>query len=156
MIAKPFTYQALAEKIADVLDAGRTGRVLVVESDATARMFAVEALRGEGNAVDEAATAIEALGRVRAAAGRYDAVVLDVHSPEKGGEALVVELRAMYADLPILIASSGLADMMRARFAGDRCLAVITKPYDAAMLHAAFEELRSRCGAGLDMNSVPP
>ena len=86
IIAKPFTYQALAGKIADVLDAGRTGRVLIVESDETLRMFAVEALLGAGNAVDEAATASEALGLVRASGGRYDAVLLDVPLAEKGGE----------------------------------------------------------------------
>jgi len=136
MIAKPFTYQELAEKIADVLDTGRTGRVLVVESDATVRMFAVEALLSAGNAVDEAATAVEALGRVRAAGGRYDAVLLDVHLPEKSGENLVAELRAMHANLPILIAAAELADEMRARFAGDRCAAIISKPYNAASCRA--------------------
>ena len=33
MIAKPFTYQSLSEKIADIIDAGRSGRVLVVDAD---------------------------------------------------------------------------------------------------------------------------
>ena len=147
MIAKPFTYQGLAEKIADVLDTGRTGRVLVVESDETVRMFAVEALLGAGNTVDEAATASEALGRIRVAGGRYDAVVLDVPSPENGGESLVNELRAMHSDLPILIASNDLAEALRARFADDRCVAVISKPYNAATLQSALDELKARCGA---------
>ena len=147
MIAKPFTYQGLAEKIADVLDTGRTGRVLVVESDETVRMFAVEALLAAGNTVDEAATASEALGRIRVAGGRYDAVVLDVPAPEKGGELLVNELRAMHSDLPILIASNDLADALRARFADDRCVAVISKPYNAARLQSALDELKARCGA---------
>jgi CheY-like chemotaxis protein/nitrogen-specific signal transduction histidine kinase len=149
MIAKPFTYQGLAEKIADVLDAGRTGRVLIVEGDETVRMFAVETLLETGNAVDEAATASEARGRVRAAGGRYDAVLLDVSIPENGGHSLVIELRAMYADLPILIASSEAAEAMGERFAGDRCVAVISKPYSAAKLQAALDKLRARCGAGV-------
>ena len=149
MIAKPFTYQGLAEKIADVLDAGRTGRVLIVEGDETVRMFAVETLLETGNAVDEAATASEARGRVRAAGGRYDAVLLDVSIPENGGNSLVIELRAMYADLPILIASSEAAEAMGERFAGDRCVAVISKPYSAAKLQAALDKLRARCGAGV-------
>jgi CheY-like chemotaxis protein len=101
MIAKPFIYQALAQKIAEVLDAGRTGRVLIVENDETVRMFAAEALLKAGAAVDEAATASEALGRLCAAGGRYDAVLLDLPLPDKGGESLVAELRAMHADLPI-------------------------------------------------------
>lgn len=147
MFAKPFTYQGLAEKIADVLDAGRTGRVLIV--DETVRMFAVETLLEAGNAVDEAATASEARGRVRAAGGRYDAVLLDVSIPENGGNSLVIELRAMYADLPILIASGEAAEAMGERFAGDRCVAVISKPYSAAKLQAALDKLRARCGAGV-------
>ena len=154
MIAKPFTYQELAEKMADVLDAGPTGRVLVVESDPTVRMFAVEALLGAGNAVDEAATAVEAFGRVRAAGGRYDAVLLDVDLLEKSGEDLVVELRAMHANLPILIATTEFAEEMRARFAGDRCAAVVDKPYNAAKLKSSLDDLRERCGAGPAPNSA--
>ena len=153
MIAKPFTYQGLAEKIADVLDAGRTGRVLLVESDETVRMFAVEALVGAGNTVDEAATASEALGRIRAAGGRYDAVVMDVPSPEKGGESLVNALRAMHSDLPILIASNDLVEALRERFADDRRVAVIGKPYNAARLQSALDELRARRGADLAGNT---
>ena len=145
MIAKPFTYVALAEKIADVLDGGHTGRVLIVENDETARMFAAEALMSVGAAVDEAATASEALGRVRAAGGRYDTVLLDLPLADKSVESLVAELRAMYADLPILIAADEPA-IMRGRFAKDRCVNVISKPYDAAKLETALGELRKRRG----------
>ena len=100
MIAKPFTYQSLARKIGDILESGRTGRLLLAENDPTVRMFAVEALEGAGFSVDEAATASEAMGRIRAAQGRYDAAILDADLPEKAGDALAVELRAMHADLP--------------------------------------------------------
>src|SRR5208282_5228562 len=55
---------------------------------------------------------------------------------EKSGENLVAELRAMHANLPILIAAAELADEMRARFAGDRCAAIISKPYNAASCRA--------------------
>jgi PAS domain S-box-containing protein len=147
MIAKPFTYQGLAQKITDVLDAGRTGRLLVVEDDATVRMFAVEALASAGYAVDEAASGSEALNMVRAAQGRYDAVVLDVGLPEKRGDALAVELRAGYARLPILLVSDEHEAELRRRFAGDSCVGVIGKPYNAAKLQAALDGLGVRCGA---------
>jgi CheY-like chemotaxis protein len=55
----------------------------------------------------------------------------------------------MYADLPILIASSEAAEAMGERFAGDRCVAVISKPYSAAKLQAALDKLRARCGASV-------
>lgn len=141
MIAKPFTYQALADKIANVLDAGQTGRILVAENDPTVRLSAVEALESAGYAVDEAATASEALGRVRAAQGRYDMVVLDARLPEKAGDALTSELRAMHHRLPILIASEEPVEALRAQFAGDQRVGIIAKPYNAAQLQAALAQL---------------
>ncbi|QDP18544.1 PAS domain S-box protein [Sphingomonas xanthus] len=145
MIAKPFTYQGLARKIRDVLDAGKTGRVLVVEADSTARMFAIEVLDDAGYAIDEAANASEALNRVRAAQGRYDAIILDVALPEKRGDALAVELRANYADLPILLVCGEHAAELRARFAEDKCIGVAGKPYTAAKLQQALSALGVSC-----------
>jgi CheY-like chemotaxis protein len=145
IIGKPFTYQALAEKIADVLDIGRTGRVLLVEGDPTLRMFAAETLGPVGLLADQAGSALEAVGRVRAAQGRYDAVLIDEMLRDKGGEALARELRAMHADLPLLIASAGQDRELGARFADDRRTAIVEKPYDAARLQAAFERLGVRC-----------
>ncbi len=146
MISKPFTYATLAEKVADVLEIGRTGRVLLVEEDATVRMFAGEALAAAGYAVDEAAGSAEALGRMRAARGRYDAVVLDVSSQERGSEALAAELRAMHADLPILLATNRHEELAE-RTAADRCTAVIAKPYNAARLTSTLQALGVRCRA---------
>jgi signal transduction histidine kinase/DNA-binding response OmpR family regulator len=145
MIAKPFTYQGLAEKIREVLDRGQTGRVLVVEGDATVRAFAVEALELAKYAADEAANASEALNRVRAAQGRYDAVLLDAALPDKSGDALAVELRALYANLPILLISSEDEQELRERFAADRCVNVIGKPFNSARLHRALQELGLEC-----------
>ncbi|HEX8486868.1 response regulator [Sphingomonas sp.] len=145
MIAKPFTFKALAEKIADVLAAGSSGRLIVVEDDPNVRMFAVEALVGAGYAVDEAATGSEALNRIRASRGRYDAVVLDIRLPDGRGTSLAAELRALHADLPILIATGEHETDARVRFANDRCVSVIGKPYNAAMLTSALETLGVRC-----------
>jgi len=147
MIPKPFTYAALASKVRDILDQGRTKRVLVVEDEPTVRMLAIEALQSNGYAAEEAATATEALGKVRAAQGRYDVVILDAGLPDKSGADLAVELRALYADLPVLLASGEHAESLRSRFAGDRCASVIGKPYSAGKLTEALRELGLRCGA---------
>jgi PAS domain S-box-containing protein len=145
MVSKPFTYATLAEKVADVLEQGRTGRVLLVEDEPTLRMFAAEALTAASYAVDEAATGSEALARVRAARGRYDAVVLDVRVPGHAGDAIAMELRAMHADLPILLASGEHSAELAERFAADRCTGVIAKPYNAAKLTSALRALGVRC-----------
>lgn len=145
MIAKPFTYQGLAAKIREVLDAGGTGRVLLVEANAAARMFALEALTSAGYHVDEAATGPEVLNRVRSAQGRYDAVILDVNLPQKTSDSLALELRALYADLPILLVSEEQEADLRARLPADRCLGVLGKPYSAPKLQSALTALGLEC-----------
>jgi PAS domain S-box-containing protein len=147
MIGKPFTAATLARKVNDVLDKGQTGRVLLVEDEPTVRMLAAEALAAAGLAVDEAASAAEALARVRAARGRYDAVILDLPTADRSGAAAAAELRALHADLPILLASDAPAAPPAAAFAGDRCTGVIAKPYNAEALTRALTLLGVRCGA---------
>ena len=145
MIVKPFTYATLAEKIADVLDTGRTGRLLLVEGDPTLRMFAMEALGRAGYAVDEASNGIEALARVRAARGRYDAVVLDVGLQGPPGDAVAAELRALHADMPVLLTAAEGFDLLAEKFAADRCVGVIAKPFNVSKLIQALADLGVRC-----------
>jgi PAS domain S-box-containing protein len=147
MIAKPFTYRTLAAKIRDVLDAGRTGRVLVVDQDPVVRQLALETIGVIGYRLDEAATASELLNRVRSAQGRYDAVVVDADMPDKSGQALALELRSLFAHLPILLATGHQQTTLRDQFAEDRCTGVIGKPYDATTLRAAFDALGLSCRA---------
>jgi PAS domain S-box-containing protein len=149
MIAKPFTYQALAQKVRDMLDQGQTKRVLVVESDPTVLMFAAEALAGEGYSVDEAASSSEALNKVRAAQGRYDAIILDMCLPSSGGDAIAREVRALHADLPILLVTIESEADLRQTFAGDRCVEVVGRPYNAAKLMSALSALGLHCAANL-------
>lgn len=145
MIAKPFTFQALASKVRDVLESGRTQRVLIVEDEPTVRAFVAEAVSGFGYAADEAATAAEALMKLRAAQGRYDAVMLDAELPDKKGDTLVAEMRALYANMPILIASGEHAANLADQFADDRCIGVLPKPYTGAKLAQALRNLGLRC-----------
>ena len=146
VIAKPFTYQALAQKVADVLEAGRIGRILLVAENASARTSAAQALVELGYSVDQAATGSEALGRARAAQGRYDAALIDDGLPDKTGEALAVEMRANFADLPILVASERVGPLA-ARFAKDRGIAIIGKLADTSELQSALTELGLGWGA---------
>lgn len=142
MIGKPFTYASLSEKIADVLEKGHTGRVLLAGEDPSLRMFAAEAIAGAGYAVDQAATRTEALARLRAARGRYDGLILDLGD---GSEALVAELRAMHADVPIVLATATEGDELSARYADDPGIGVIVKPYNSHKLTNALRALGVRC-----------
>jgi signal transduction histidine kinase/DNA-binding response OmpR family regulator len=150
MIAKPFTYAALAQKIRDVLDAGRTGRILVVDPDPTIRMLAMEALSGAAYACDEAATGSEALGRIRSAQGRYDVVVIDNDLPDRSGQTVASEIRAMHVDLPILLAAKGEIEQLTELFSSDACLRVLGKPFSSAGLLEGISALGGVCAAGHD------
>jgi PAS domain S-box-containing protein len=145
MVAKPFTVGALAQKIRDVLDTGRSRRVLIVEADATVRLLAAEAVANARYGVEEAANATEALGKVRAAQGRYDAVIIGVRPDDRSGDMLASELRALHAELPIVIAGDGDLSITAARFAGDRCTDILSRPFSGAMLLAALKTVQDRC-----------
>jgi signal transduction histidine kinase/DNA-binding response OmpR family regulator len=148
MIAKPFTYQALSEKVRDVLDSGRSGRLLLVEGDARIRILGAEALTAAGHAVDEAANAAEALGKVRASGGTYDAVLLDLDLPDGRAVMLARELRALHADLAILLLSSApelpdpsLPDLL----VDDRCTDWLRKPWRLEDVREALRRLGRQC-----------
>ncbi|HTG37968.1 hybrid sensor histidine kinase/response regulator [Sphingomonas sp.] len=131
MVAKPFSFETLARAARDVLDRGRSARVLVCEQDAGIRALATEALAASGVAVDAAATAAEALGRMRAARGDYRFAVVDA---ALGGE-MIAELRALSSDLPLLIAGEGHP------VDSDSRAVLIARPYTAAALQDAYRQL---------------
>jgi CheY-like chemotaxis protein len=147
MIAKPFTYAALAQKVRDVLDAGRTGRVLVVEEEPTVRSLAMELLSSAGYSVDEAANAAEALAKIRSAQGRYDVIFIANRLGDNPGAWLSGELRKLHADLPVLIAAEerDVAEL-KTSFISDRCTGIIEKPYTGTRLFEALTAVGVSCG----------
>jgi CheY-like chemotaxis protein len=144
MIVKPFTFEALAQKVRDAIDS-EDGSVLIAEAEPTVRSLTCEALAASGVRTEVAATAAEALGKVRAAQGRYAALVLDDELPDRGGEALYRELRKRHHDLPIVISSRAHSEALAARLADDPCLAVIARPYTAGQLQDTLRALNVRC-----------
>ena len=151
MIAKPFTYAALAKKVRDLLDSGRTGRVLVVEDEPTVRSLAMELLAEGGYSVEEAATATEALSKVRSAQGQYDFVFITQSLGDNPGAELVTELRSLHADLPVLVAAeTGDLKGLKRSFAKDRCTGLIEKPYTGSKLVEALRALDVDCRRSCD------
>jgi PAS domain S-box-containing protein len=140
MISKPFTVQALARKVRDVLDSGRTKRMLIVEAEPTVRALAVEILSTKGYVVEVAASATEALTKVRVNLGRYDVVVIDDDLPDKSGQILLADLRAIHADLPLVLAVER-DELVAQRRLSDRATRLIAKPYNGARLMHVLDEL---------------
>src|SRR5262249_24925056 len=120
LITKPFTYAALASKLRDVLDA-RAGppRVLLVEDEPMVRMLATEYLGEGGYRVETASPAADAMNRVRLVQGEIDAAIIDIGLPGTKGDVLVSELRAIYPELAIVVASGYAEANLRERFKTD-------------------------------------
>ena len=83
------------------------GRVVVVEDEGQIRRFVCDALRREGCAAVEAATARQGLDA--AAADKPDLVILDLGLPDMSGLAFIGALRA-WSKVPVLILSARVAE----------------------------------------------
>jgi CheY-like chemotaxis protein len=142
LITKPFTFSGLASKVAEMLVGDMIERlVLVVEDDEYVRPVIVDALESAGYRVGEAASALEAANRIRAAGDYIEAVVIDIGLPDRRGDALAADLRAMHARLPIIIASGYAESPLQKRFSSDPNFRFLTKPYESHALHSALASM---------------
>lgn len=110
-------------------------RLLVVEDDARTGSFVVGGLRQEGHVVDWSRDGDEGLRQL--ATERYDAAIVDLALPERGGIRVVREGRRRGIDTPLLVLSppTSVNDRVAGLEAGaDDCL---PKPF-------AFVELSAR------------
>lgn len=105
---------------------GRQITVLFVEDEALIRISAADFLQDSGLTVVEAGSAKEALAAVDDDV-RIDIAVTDVHLPEMSGPQLVLKIREILPDLPVVFAT-GDSDVPEAE--GLSKTALITKPYD--------------------------
>ena len=90
--------------------------MLLVEHEALVRMVAAQTLSDAGYLIDEAGTAAEALAKARSWGGRLAAVVMDFNLPDRSGDALAGDLRAIRADLPLVVVSDDSAQELMERF----------------------------------------
>jgi PAS domain S-box-containing protein len=142
LITKPFSQAALAEKLRDILDAKRDHRrILLVEDEIMIQMLAVEYLEESGFMVDAAGSAAEAMNKLGLIAGGVDAVVLDMGLPDRRGDAVLHEIRAMYPTLPIVVATGLREGDLRQLLEGDERIASLTKPYTRDQLLSALRQV---------------
>jgi CheY-like chemotaxis protein len=113
--------------------------ILVVEDEPLVRLMAVDSLEDAGYRVEEAGTAAEAMAKLQA--GAVAAAVVDIGLPDRSGDALAGDIRALDADLAIVIASGHSLQTLRQRFAADSRIVCLGKPYDPDELVAALRKL---------------
>lgn len=114
--------------------------VLIVEDEVLVRMFAVDTLEDEGFSVIESATGAEALEKLQAAPNIV-AVIIDLGLPDRSGDLVAADIRALRPNLPILIASGRSARELQERFGLDRGVGIVVKPFTGPMLFEALEKL---------------
>ena len=116
-------------------------RVLLVEDEALVAMAAIDKLNELGFEVVAAATAQAAVkhfsGDSRGA--QFEFAVVDFGLPDRPGEQLIAELKALRPDLPIIVASGYAEDVLRGRIKRDDGFAFLNKPYDLAGLQRAID-----------------
>jgi CheY-like chemotaxis protein len=145
LLPKPFTFEALAAKVRDVLEMNASERILVLAADDGIRGRFAATIDEVGLAADEAATRVEALGRLKAMAGRYAAVLIQC---DEECEASIAALRAERQDLPIVIETADDPEALRRAHAGDRCIGIVRAPANSEELRLCLRDLRVRCEGG--------
>jgi CheY-like chemotaxis protein len=127
---------AKAEVTEDPRDLSGKGTVLVVDDEETVRAVATATLERHGYRVMTATNGVEALEVFGRSPNEISVVVLDMTMPLMGGEETLGKLKAMRADIPVLLSSGyNEPDVMR-RFTGQGLAGFIGKPYSARDLLA--------------------
>ncbi|EHL97800.1 response regulator receiver domain protein [Acetobacteraceae bacterium AT-5844] len=115
--------------------------ILVVEDETVVRMVTVAMLEDMGFRAEEAANANAAIACLNPARGRPRAVLLDINVPGAQGRDMVSEIRAVWPDLPVVIASGADPEELRLRFRGRQQIDILPKPYANAELRDALGRL---------------
>ena len=116
-------------------------RILLVEDSPEVSLSVREILASVGHSVEEAASGIEALKRLKA--GAFDVIVSDIWMPEMDGIALLKEIRGAGNTIPVVVISGGAPNApltytapLAATFGANL---VVYKPFEKAELLKAVE-----------------
>lgn len=136
LLSKPFTFASLGTRIRGLLDGGvrHPGRVLLVEDEFLLHLLVTDMLAEAGFAVDVATNFKEASVKAGSGIENLVAAIVDLGLPDRPGDELVTELRAMYPELPIVLATGYADEDIRKRFSVARGVQLLAKPFQ-------FEEL---------------
>ena len=148
LLAKPFTVEALAARVRDVLDHSRRdavdSRILVVEDEPLIRMVLAQTLAEMGCQVEEAATGGAALDRFTAVGETLSGAIVDLGLPDLNGDDVVRQMRLTRPDLPVILASGYTDSDLRQRWSSAPLVQILQKPYQPNDVRAALERLGVR------------
>ena len=146
LIPKPFTYAGLAAKIEEVLDTDANKTALIVADEPLIQMLAVEYLGDLGYRTETAGSATEAMNKIRLLNGRIGLAVIDIGLPDKKGDVLIREIRALFPNLLIVIASGQSDARLSGELENDCAIALLRKPYTQGDITKVIDALMRRQG----------
>ena len=118
-----------------------SGRVLVVDDEEMLRQMVRLTLERSGYTVELAEGGASAVERFAAAPETFDAVLLDVTMPNMGGLETLERIRALSAEVPVILSSSFSEDEALGKFHGRGAADFLQKPYTPAMLKRALAQV---------------
>lgn len=111
-----------------------TGTVLIVDDEPLVLSVARATLERAGYHVLVAAGGLEAVEVVQQGPHRIDAVILDLTMSGMSGEQTLERMRAIRADLPVILSTGHSETETAERFAGSSLAGFLHKPYTASQL----------------------
>ncbi|MGF6308622.1 signal transduction histidine kinase/CheY-like chemotaxis protein [Bradyrhizobium sp. i1.8.4] len=140
LLSKPFSFAELGTRIRGLLDGGPPppSRILLVEDEFLLQLLVTDMLAESGLAVDGAASFKEAAAKARSGIEGLVGAVVDLGLPDRPGDELVAELRSLYPDLPVVLATGYVDEDVRQRFSVVKGVQLLTKPFSVEDLTAAL------------------
>ena len=123
-------------------------KVLVAEDESSIREFVVINLKRNGYDVVEAADGAQAIEKYKACNGDIDVAILDIMMPYVDGLEVCKQLRAMNANLGIIMLTAKTQEMDKVSGLLIGADDYVTKPFSPAVLMKRVEALLRRCGSG--------
>jgi signal transduction histidine kinase/CheY-like chemotaxis protein len=133
----------------------RTGAaVLVIDDESVVRETARCALERAGYSVTVAEDGAEAVRLFRACAADFDVVLLDLTMPLMSGQETLESLRAIRADVPVILSSGYSEDEASRRVGGGKLAGFLQKPYTAARLCRMLQAVLGAAGTSAAQSSL--
>lgn len=136
--------QAIAKAVsAPVKDLTGNERILLVEDEESVRAFSARALSATGYKVFEAGSGEEALEVLEEINGEVDLIISDVVMPEMDGPSLLVEVRKIYPQIPVIFVSGYAEESVRQGLEDDRSVEFLPKPYSLDQINTKVKDVLS-------------